>query len=92
MVFGVWAARKSWVEANQQDFETLNKFLHDSLVLGFGLRLCGRSWPRRGRRTQLPREELDSYFTKELDYSFSPEHAKGLELFRQLCLKYLLLY
>jgi len=91
MVFGVWAARKSWVEANQQDFATLNQFLHDSLVLGLGSDYAA-VLAEAGLRTQLPREELDSYFTKELDYSFSPEHAKGLELFRQLCLKYLLLY
>lgn len=90
MVFGVWAARKSWVEANQQDFETLNKFLYDSLVLGLGCDYA-EVLAEAGRRTQLPREELDSYFTKELDYSFSAEHAKGLELFRELCLKYLLL-
>jgi chorismate dehydratase len=91
MVFGVWAARNSWVEANQQDFETLNQFLHDSLVLGLSSEYSA-VLAEAGQRTQLPREELDSYFTKELDYSFSPEHAKGLELFRQLCLKYLLLY
>lgn len=90
MVFGVWAARKIWVENNAQDFETLNKFLYDSLVRGLG---CDYSevLAQAGRRTQLPREELNSYFTKELDYSFSPAHAEGLELFRRLCLKYLLL-
>ncbi len=91
MVFGVWAARSSWVEANQGDFETLNSFLHDSLLLGLGTDYA-QVLEEAGRRTLLPKEELDSYFTKELDYSFSDEHAKGLELFRQLCLKYLLLY
>lgn len=90
MVFGVWAARKSWVEANQQDFEALNQLLHDSLLLGLSSEYSA-VLAEAGRRTQLPQDELDSYFTKELDYSFSPAHAKGLELFRQLCLKYLLL-
>ncbi|MBP9091900.1 menaquinone biosynthesis protein, partial [bacterium] len=91
MVFGVWAARKSWVEANPQDFATLNQFLHDSLVQGLSSDYSA-VLAEAGQRTQMPREELNSYFTKELDYSFSPAHAEGLELFRQLCLKYLLLY
>lgn len=90
MVFGVWAARKSWVAANQDDFETLNRFLHESLVLGLSSDYS-EVLAEAGRRTQLSKDELDSYFTKELDYSFSPAHAEGLELFRQLCLKYLLL-
>jgi chorismate dehydratase len=90
MVFGVWAARSSWVEANAADFASLNQFLYDSLKTGLSSDYAA-VLAEAGKRTDLPESALDSYFTRELDYSFSPEHIAGLELFQKLCLKYGLL-
>ncbi len=90
MVFGVWAARKTWCDANLDDFERLNDFLYQCLCHGlnddYEVVLAEAM-----RRTGLPHAALDSYFRSELDYSFSAEHHQGLDLFRQLCLKYGLL-
>ncbi len=90
MVFGVWAARKTWCDANVQDFESLNHFLYQCLDHGL-TDDYQQVLVEAERRTGLSTAALDSYFKKELDYSFSAEHHQGLDLFRQLCLKYGLL-
>lgn len=90
MVFGVWAARQSWVSANEEDFDRLNQFLYDSLQIGLSSEYQA-VLAEAGKRTDLSAGALDTYFTRELDYSFSPDHVAGLEQFKNLCLKYRLL-
>ncbi len=90
MVFGVWAARNTWCDANSDDFERLNDFLYQCLRHGLNDDYEA-VLAEAIRRTGLSQVALDSYFKSELDYSFSAEHHQGLDLFRQLCLKYRLL-
>jgi chorismate dehydratase len=90
MVFGVWAARKSWVEANSQDFATLSTFLKSTYPLGLGPEFVA-VLEQAAARTGLDKERLEHYYRHELDYTFSDEHARGLALYKSLCAKYRLL-
>ncbi|MBS1989882.1 MAG: menaquinone biosynthesis protein [Cyanobacteria bacterium SZAS LIN-2] len=87
MVFGVWAARRSWKEKHPQDFAAIAGYLAGAAAKGLG-----RDFPavlqEAARRTALSSERLTDYYLKELDYSFTAEHAEGLELYRNLCKKH----
>lgn len=90
MVFGVWGARRSYVEANPADFAALCTFLGATWRQGLS-----RDYPavlaEAERRTGLSRQILDAYFRRQLDFDFSGEHEKALLLFKRLASKHGLL-
>ena len=87
MVFGVWAARKAWKQANPEDFETIAAFLAGSYQLGL-TRDFAVVLSEAARRTNLSQDRLRHYYLNELDFTFGERHAEGLELYRSLCRKY----
>ncbi len=90
MVFGVWGARSSYVQANPADFVAICSFLGETWRHGLS-----EEYPavlsEAERRTGLSRRILDAYFRSQLDFDFSAEHEKALALFKQLALKHGLL-
>ncbi|MBU6452204.1 MAG: menaquinone biosynthesis protein [Cyanobacteria bacterium REEB67] len=90
MVFGVWGARKSWQEANAEDFASIAAFLAGSYARGLGDDFAV-VLAEASERTGLDIERLRHYYRSELDYTFTPAHAEGLALYQDLCRKYELL-
>jgi chorismate dehydratase len=86
MVFGVWAARRSWMEANPEDFDAVSRYLRGPKLRWFGQEFAG-AVAESAERTGLSLERLEHYFVHELDYSFTDEHRQGLELYNNLCNK-----
>jgi chorismate dehydratase len=90
MVFGVWAARKQWVEKNQKEFESICPELRNLFDDG----LLGRFddvLEEAQKRTGLPKARLEHYYRRELNFELTASHLKGLELYRSLCIKHGLL-
>jgi len=90
MVFGVWAARKSWIAEHGEDFANISTFLAASWGKGLTQDLPAVI-AEAAERTDLSFERLQQYYLKELDFSFGARHAEGLELYRKLCKKHDLL-
>lgn len=84
MVFGVWGARKSYVQANREDFEALCAFLGETWKVGLSTRYPDVLSEAK-RRTGLSESTLDEYFQRQLDFDFSQAHREGLSLFERLC-------
>jgi chorismate dehydratase len=84
MVFGVWAARRSWIKANPDDYAAVSQFLRGSKGRWFGQDFEG-ALDEASKRTGLSRQRLEHYFRQELDYAFTDEHRRGLELYDKIC-------
>ncbi len=90
MVFGVWGARKSYIDNNNKDFEVIRELL--GATWQEGLTALYQEVIAEGlRRTGLSFETMDDYFQRQLDFSFGEEHKKGLNLFETLCKRHGLL-
>lgn len=89
-VFGVWAARKTWVEKNFQVFRNISESLIEARSLGLG-NMLSEVIAEASRRTGLTGDRLNCYYLKELDFSLKNEHADALNLFAELCRKHALL-
>lgn len=87
MVFGVWAARKTWRDGNIEAFEHLSLELQTARDLGLGP-LFDEVLKQAEKRTSLSRERLQRYFLEELDYCLEEEHLAGLSLFNEQLLKH----
>ncbi len=90
MVFGVWAAKKSWVEEHRTDYLNITHALQQCKELGFSS-LFKDVLEEASLRTGLSLKRLERYFLNELSCELDAEHQAGLEHFRQLCLKHGLL-
>jgi len=90
MVFGVWAARKQFVESNRVRFEKLCSDLRDCFDVGLSAQFAAVV-AEASRRTGLSSQRLSVYYRQELNFDLTAEHLKGLELYRTLCLKHRLL-
>ena len=90
MVFGVWAARKSWIEANPQDFAAISRYLAASHGLGLS-RDFRQVVAEAAERTGLSEDRLEHYYRHELDFNLTTAHREGLALYQQLCKKHGLL-
>jgi chorismate dehydratase len=90
MVFGVWAARKTWREGNSDTFEHLSRELQTARDLGLGP-LFENVLDQAEKRTALSRKRLERYFLDELDYCLEEEHLAGLALFKEQLTKHSLL-
>jgi len=90
MVFGVWAARKSWIKANPQDFVSLSRYLASSHGLGL-TRDFRPVVAEAAERTGLSEERLEHYYRHELDFNLTTAHREGLALYQELCKKHGLL-
>jgi len=82
MVFGVWAARKNWAQANGELFIQLSDHLKTARDLGLTT-LLPAVLDQSELRTALSRERLERYFLEELDYALASEHLQGLQLFKE---------
>ncbi len=87
MVFGVWAARKTWIANNPQDFASLSQYLTGSRErwFGEGFKIV---LAEAAKRTGLSQERLAHYYQNQLDYDLTDEHRRGLELYNNLCNKH----
>jgi chorismate dehydratase len=90
MVFGVWAARKQFVESNRARFQELCSDLRQYFDVGLGAQFAAVV-AEASRRTGLSSQRLMVYYRHELNFDMTAEHLKGLELYRTLCLKHGLL-
>jgi len=81
MVFGLWAARKSWHEKNAERFKRLGDDLRAARDQGL-TSLLDEVLDQAQSRTELSRERLRRYFLEELDYNLNEEHLQGLSLFK----------
>jgi chorismate dehydratase len=90
MVFGVWAARKTWIEKNQKSFESICPELRN--LFDEGLR--GRFedvLTEAQKRTGLPKTRLEYYYRHELNFELTASHLQGLKRYRSLCIEHGLL-
>lgn len=90
MVFGVWAARRHWAAAHQEQLLAISQALRSSADLGLST-LFPLVMNEARNRTALPPNRIQRYYHEELNFQLTPRHLKGLELFRQLCQQYGLL-
>jgi chorismate dehydratase len=90
MVFGVWAARKQFVESNRARFQELCSDLRHYFDAGLGTQFAAVV-AEASRRTGLSSQRLSVYYRQELNFDMTAEHLKGLELYRTLCFKHGLL-
>lgn len=90
MVFGVWAARKSWIAKNPEDFAAISTYLADSYGKGLGPEFQAVV-TEAALRTGLSPARMRQYYHHELDYTYTAEHAEGLQLYYDLCKKHDLL-
>jgi len=88
MVFGVFAAKTSWFNTNNQEnlLEQIGANLAKAAVLGlnefFPLVLSEAE-----RKTGLSRERLRQYFKRDLDFSWTTKHQESLNKYELLCIK-----
>jgi chorismate dehydratase len=90
MVFGVWAAKRNWIIANEDLFQTMCTSLQKALSLGLG-EMFEQVLQEAAQRTGFSRELLETYYKKNLNFELSERHLQGLELYRQLCVRHGLL-
>ena len=83
MVFGVWAARKQWVEKHPDEFARIVQSLKLAKASGLSEQLP-EVLKEAERRTGLCIERLRRYFTLELNFDLDEEHLDGLALYQQL--------
>lgn len=91
MVFGVWAARADWVDANHYRFAEISRALRTAKMLGLTRRWKDTLF-EANRRTGLSLSRLERYYREELDFDFDKEHSEGLALYQSLLRKYNLIY
>ncbi len=90
MVFGLWAAKNSFVEENPLQFATIALALQKAKDLG--LSACfAQVLEEAQAKTGQPVARLQHYFLNELNFAFTSKHQQGLNLYAELCRKYSLL-
>jgi len=90
MVFGVWAARRSWVLSANASFKTISHDLREAVATGLTT-LFPEVIQEGCARTGMPAKRMVKYFKAELNFELTERHKEGLEKYRQLCLKHGLL-
>jgi chorismate dehydratase len=90
MVFGCWAARNSWIDANRHRFETICKELRALFDRGLGLDFQ-KVLDEAEKTTGHPRPRLEHYYRNELNFDLTDKHRQGLSLYAKLCVKHGLL-
>lgn len=90
MVFGVWAASKSWSQKNPGAIDYLSLALAKAAGLGLGDMLDDVVAEAR-RRCKLTAERLKNYYLRQLSFDLSADHLEGLKTFQRLCHKHGLL-
>jgi chorismate dehydratase len=91
MVFGVWAARCNWAEANPYRFAEISRGLRTAKMLGLTRRWKDTLF-EANRRTGLSLSRLERYYKEELNFDFDADHHQGLSLYQSLLRKYNLIY
>jgi chorismate dehydratase len=90
MVFGVWAARRSWAVNANASFKAIANHLREAVATGLSTQFP--EVVQEGcARTGLSAERMLKYFKTDLNFQWTERHAQGLEMYRQLCLKHGLL-
>lgn len=89
-VFGVWGARKDWVQSNQDEYRRISQALVHSSQLGLG-DFFEDVLDAAQLRCGLSEERLRCYYLDELDYRLGPDHERALKLFAELCAKHKLI-
>jgi chorismate dehydratase len=90
MTFGVWAAKNAWSREHEQLHGELSAVLQQAARTGLGQALPNVI-EESMRRLPLTHDRLERYFLRELNFQFTDEHARGLALYADLCLKHGLL-
>jgi chorismate dehydratase len=86
MVFGVWAARQSWARDNKNAHSSVVEAHRQAREIGLTSHF--KAVLQEGHsRTGLSAERLSTYYLQELDFRLTPDHLRGLDLFRKLCLE-----
>lgn len=83
-VFGVWAARKTWVAQNQKKFDELAIAMEEACKIGLS-EMLPDVIAEAQKRTSLSKERLQSYFLEDLDYRMTAQHLEALQLFQSMC-------
>ncbi len=90
MVFGLWAARRDWVDENPGEFEALSSELRRLFDRGLSTAFPA-VLDEAVSRTGISRQRLEHYYRRELNFDLSEGHMRGLELYKLLCRKHQLL-
>lgn len=84
MVFGVWAATRDWASERPQEFARMVDAHVEARDMGMGSHF-DTILAEAVTRTGLSKERLRHYYFNELDFSFTAEHSRGMELYFKLC-------
>jgi chorismate dehydratase len=82
-VFGTWAARADWANANKDSFEELNLLITKAVEAGLGV-YFNEVVQIAAENLDLPQEYIKDYLTAKIKYKFGVEQEKSLLLFNRL--------
>ena len=83
MVFGVWAARKSYIEENKESFLNIERCLNQARDIGLS-EMLDDVVDVASKIMNLRKERVTRYFTEELTYALNEEHLKSISLYNDL--------
>jgi chorismate dehydratase len=84
MVFGVWAAQRSWAQDHRQELDQITSSLCQARDLGLSS-LFAAVMTEAGKRSGLEAHRLRKYYQEQLNFELTPRHREGLKLFANLC-------
>jgi chorismate dehydratase len=87
MVFGLWAAKTSWVAANQEAVLQIKSQLLKALELGLSS-LFPEVLTLAAQRSGLSKARLEQYYLSDLNFEMKDEHLAGLSKYKELCQKH----
>ena len=87
MVYGVWGARKEFVETNRQAFAEIVQALGAAKDAGLSS-MFTEVLDEAHKRTNLDLQRLEQYYRRNLDFSMGSAHREGLKLYERLCRKH----
>lgn len=90
MVFGLWAARMDWIEANPSAYATISDALRESKAVGLSTSFDA-VLDEAEERTGLARSRLQQYYQAQLNFDLGQSHLEGLNLYQKLARKHGLL-
>lgn len=83
MVFGVFVARKEFVEQNPDSYRHVSKSLQTAREIGTG-EMLEQVIERAVSMTGLSRSRMETYFVDNLNWNLDASHRESLELFAKL--------
>lgn len=83
-VFGVWVARKHFIEQNPDSYKKIESALNNSRDIGL-TSMLPQVVDKASKIMNLPESRVESYFVDELDYTLTDKHFESIKLYTRFC-------